>query len=192
MAKLSECAQCCPIFYLAISGPKLSQCAKCECTGVSAFFSGSFLRNVNTHKMWVAGKWLYTWIKCVSMLVLFHYVFAPIVFLHEMFKCAKCSSAPDVSSSQVIMYLHQLCMMLSPSPPHHFPFLQIWSIPPHTIPTTFYLSIMNFKGVQTWVGGDTPHALSYFAFFTAFPFSPSSRSLPSHIGASQMHHILLS
>jgi len=114
------------------------------------------------------------------------------MYLRPSFFCMKCSSAPDVSSSQVIMYLHQPGMMLSPSPPHHFPFLHIWSIPPHTIPTTFYLSIMNFKGVQTWVGGDTPHALSYFAFFTAFPFSPSSRSLPSHIGASQMHHILLS
>jgi len=34
---------CCCTFYLVISAPKVSECAQCECAGVAAFFSWSFL-----------------------------------------------------------------------------------------------------------------------------------------------------
>jgi len=34
---------CCRIFYLAISAPKFSECAQCECAGVAALFISSFL-----------------------------------------------------------------------------------------------------------------------------------------------------
>ena len=132
-----------------VSVHEMLECAQCECTWnvrvAQCEHKTQSTPNVNVHQMWVGEKSLYT-TKCASVLVIFLWVFVPIISLNEMFRCTECDCAPDMSRHQVSTYLHLMCMVLSPPHPHYLPFLETWYPPPspHTILTTFYCPILTF------------------------------------------------